>query len=111
MPASIYKLLNLRDLEPTGMEVQLANRSVVQLLGVLEDVNELIFPPDFYMLDMEDNAFEEGSVLILGRPFFMTAKTKIHVHARTLLMEFGDTYVEFNIFEALKHPAEDHSNF
>ncbi|RDY09978.1 Retrovirus-related Pol polyprotein from transposon 17.6, partial [Mucuna pruriens] len=26
-------------------------------------------------------------------------------------MLFGDTYVEFNIFEALKHLAEDHSTF
>ncbi|RDY12148.1 hypothetical protein CR513_03098, partial [Mucuna pruriens] len=59
----------------------------------------------------EDDASEEGSALILARPFFMTAKTKIDVHAGTILMEFGDTYVEFNIFEALKHPAEDHSTF
>ncbi|RDY09375.1 hypothetical protein CR513_06261, partial [Mucuna pruriens] len=26
-------------------------------------------------------------------------------------MEFGDTFVKFNIFEALKHPVEDHSIF
>ncbi|RDY05285.1 hypothetical protein CR513_10892, partial [Mucuna pruriens] len=63
------------------------------------------------MLDIEDDASEERSVLILGQPFFMTAKTKIDVHARTLSMEFGDTYVEINIFEALKHPTEDHSTF
>ncbi|RDY01490.1 hypothetical protein CR513_15177, partial [Mucuna pruriens] len=46
MPTSIYKSLNF------------ANRSVVQPLGVLEDVlvqvNELIFATDFYVLDMED---------------------------------------------------------
>ncbi|RDY04926.1 hypothetical protein CR513_11286, partial [Mucuna pruriens] len=29
MPTSIYKSLNFRDLEPTGMTIQLANRSVV----------------------------------------------------------------------------------
>ncbi|RDY07870.1 hypothetical protein CR513_07946, partial [Mucuna pruriens] len=56
------------------MEIQLANRSVVQPLGVLED-------------------------------------TKIDIHAGTLSMEFGDTNVKFNIFEALKHPTEDHSIF
>ncbi|RDX78781.1 hypothetical protein CR513_40888, partial [Mucuna pruriens] len=58
MPTSIYKSLNFGDLEPIGMTIQLANRSVVQPLGVLEDVlvqvNELIFPADFYVLDMED---------------------------------------------------------
>ncbi|RDX75208.1 hypothetical protein CR513_44938, partial [Mucuna pruriens] len=103
------------DLEPTGMTIQLANRSIVQPLGVLEDVlvqiNELIFPADFYVLDMEDEASEKESTLILGRPFLMTARTKIDVHAGTLSMEFGDTLVQFNIFEAMKHPIEDHSLF
>ncbi|RDX77632.1 hypothetical protein CR513_42210, partial [Mucuna pruriens] len=70
MPTSIYKSLNFGDLEPAGMTIQLANRSVVQPLGVLEDVlvqvNELIFPTDFYILDMEDDTSRKGSTLILG---------------------------------------------
>ncbi|RDX89903.1 hypothetical protein CR513_28298, partial [Mucuna pruriens] len=115
MPASIYRSLNFGDLEPTGMTIQLANRSIVQPLGVLKDVlvqvNELIFPTDFYVLDMEDETFGKESTLILGRPFLMTARTKIDVHAGTLSMEFGDTLVQFNIFEAMKHPTEDHSLF
>ncbi|RDX71301.1 Retrovirus-related Pol polyprotein from transposon 17.6, partial [Mucuna pruriens] len=41
----------------------------------------------------------------------MTARTKIDVHAGTLSMEFNDTLVQFNIFEAMKHPTEDHSLF
>ncbi|RDY14454.1 hypothetical protein CR513_00473, partial [Mucuna pruriens] len=109
MPTSIYKSLNCGDLEPTGMTIQLANRSVVQPLGVLEDVlvqvDELIFPADFYVLDMEDKT--QGK----GRPFLMTAKTKIDVHVGTLSMEFGDTLVYFNIFETMNHPVEDTSLF
>ncbi|RDY05420.1 hypothetical protein CR513_10747, partial [Mucuna pruriens] len=111
MPASIYRSLNFGDLEPIGMTIQLANRSTVQLLGVVEDVlvqvNELIFSADFYVLDMEEEISRKGSTIILGRPFPMTAKTKIDVHAGTLSMEFGDTLVQFNIFEAMKHPTED----
>ncbi|RDX84774.1 hypothetical protein CR513_34123, partial [Mucuna pruriens] len=38
MPTSIYKSLNFGDLEPTRMAIQLANKSVVQPLGVLKDV-------------------------------------------------------------------------
>ncbi|RDX74598.1 hypothetical protein CR513_45635, partial [Mucuna pruriens] len=95
MPTSVYKALNFGDLEPTRMTIQLANRSIVQPLGVLEDVltqvNELIFPAHFYVLDMEDETSEKGSTLILGRPLLMTARTKIDVHAGTLSMEFGDT--------------------
>ncbi|RDX64909.1 hypothetical protein CR513_56473, partial [Mucuna pruriens] len=79
MPASIYRSLNFGDLEPTGMIIQLANRSIVQPLGVLEDVliqvNKLIFPADFYVLDMEEETSGKGSTLILGRPLLMTAKT------------------------------------
>ncbi|RDY06826.1 hypothetical protein CR513_09128, partial [Mucuna pruriens] len=41
----------------------------------------------------------------------MTVKTKIDVHARMLSMEFGDTLVQFNIFEAMKHTTKDHSLF
>ncbi|RDX68486.1 hypothetical protein CR513_52517, partial [Mucuna pruriens] len=97
MLASTYRSLNFGDLEPTRMTIQLANRSIVQPLGVLEDVlvqvNELIFPADFYVLDMEDETSGKGSTLILGRPFLMTARTKIDVHAGTLSMEFGDTLV------------------
>ncbi|RDX97958.1 hypothetical protein CR513_19203, partial [Mucuna pruriens] len=89
MPTSIYKSLNFGDLEPTGMTIQLANRSVVQPLGVLKDVlvlvNELIFPANFYVLDMEDERSRKGSTLILG--------TKINVHVGILSMEFGDTLV------------------
>ncbi|RDX84922.1 hypothetical protein CR513_33955, partial [Mucuna pruriens] len=115
MPASIYRSLNFGDLKPTRMTIQLVNRSIVQPLGVLEDVlvqvNELIFPADFYVLDMEDETSKKESTLILGRPFLMIVRTKINVHVGTLSMEFGDTLVQFNIFEAMKHPIEDHSLF
>ncbi|RDX64683.1 hypothetical protein CR513_56732, partial [Mucuna pruriens] len=115
MPTSIYKSLNCRDLEPTRMTIQLANRSIVQPLGVLEDVlvqvDELMFPADFYVLNMEDETPGKGSTLILGRLFLITTKTKIDVHARTLSMEFRDTLVQFNIFEAMKHPVKDTSLF
>ncbi|RDX76483.1 hypothetical protein CR513_43511, partial [Mucuna pruriens] len=73
MPASIYKFLNFGDLEPTKMTIQLENRSVVQPLGVPEDVlvqvNELIFLADFYVLDMEDETsgeFSDNLMCILG---------------------------------------------
>ncbi|RDX65021.1 hypothetical protein CR513_56355, partial [Mucuna pruriens] len=48
----------------------LTNRSVVQPLGILKDVlvqvNELIFPTNFYVLDMKDETSGKGSTLILG---------------------------------------------
>ncbi|RDY08769.1 hypothetical protein CR513_06948, partial [Mucuna pruriens] len=109
MPTSIYKSLNFGDLEPTRMTIQLANRSVVQSLGILEDVlvqvNDMIFPTDFYVLDMEDETSGKGSTLILGRPFLMTSRQRL------ICMLGCSQWNMFNIFEALKHPTKDHSLF
>ncbi|RDY10463.1 hypothetical protein CR513_05006, partial [Mucuna pruriens] len=94
-----------------GASINVMPTSVIQPLGVLEDVlvqvDELIFSTNFYVLDMEDETPRKRSTLILGRPFLMTAKTKID----TLSMEFRDTLVQFNIFEAMKHLVEDTSLF
>ncbi|RDX78501.1 hypothetical protein CR513_41219, partial [Mucuna pruriens] len=56
-------LLNFGDLEPIGMIIQLANRIIVQPLGILEDVlvqvNELIFPADLIHLDSGVTIFDD----------------------------------------------------
>ncbi|RDX77184.1 hypothetical protein CR513_42732, partial [Mucuna pruriens] len=83
MPTSINKALNFGDLEPTRMTIQLANRSILQPLGILEDVlvqvDDLIFPADFYVLDMEDETFGKGSTLILGTPFLGSIHAEVKV--------------------------------
>uniref|UniRef100_A0A151UIQ3 Aspartic peptidase DDI1-type domain-containing protein n=1 Tax=Cajanus cajan TaxID=3821 RepID=A0A151UIQ3_CAJCA len=73
MPLSIFKSLSLGPMQPTGVVIQLANRSVAHPTGFIEDVlvrvGELIFHADFYVLDMEEG-FSHGFVpIILGRPF------------------------------------------
>ncbi|RDX92866.1 hypothetical protein CR513_24958, partial [Mucuna pruriens] len=112
MPSLVYRLLKFGDLEPTGVIIQLANRSITHLFGILEgvlvQVNELIFQVDFYVLDVEDEPSSKGSTLILSRPFLMTARTKIDVHAETLSMEFDNNMMQFNIFKVMKHPTENH---
>ncbi|XP_042407530.1 uncharacterized protein LOC121997267 [Zingiber officinale] len=113
MPKSVFQSLRIGPLHPTGVVIQLANRSQAHPAGVIEDVlvnvRELIFPADFYILDMEGDVLANRAPLILGRPFLKTARTKIDVHAGTLSTEIGDTVVRFSIFEAMKDPREDHS--
>ncbi|XP_027357518.1 uncharacterized protein LOC113866919, partial [Abrus precatorius] len=116
MPLSIFTSLSLGPLQPTGVVIQLANRSITNPAGIVEDVlvrvNDLIFPADFYILDMQEGESVKGAApIILGRPFLKTARTKIDVHAGTLTMEFGDSIVRFNILDAMKHPLEEHSVF
>jgi len=115
MPLSIYKSLSLGPMQPMGVVIQLANRSVAHPTGLIEDVlvrvGELIFPADFYVLDMEEGFSHGSAPMNLGRPFLKTTRTKIDVYAGTLSMEFGDTVVHFNILYAMKHPSENHYVF
>ena len=113
MPLSIFKVLNLGPLKETRVIIQLADRSNVYPEGLVEDVlvkvNEFIFPVDFYIVDMNDAYSTDSAVILLGRPFMSTARTKIDVHEGTLSVEFDGEKVTFNIFDAMKHPVDTES--
>ncbi|XP_051115786.1 uncharacterized protein LOC127240953 [Andrographis paniculata] len=110
MPNSIFKSLNIGPLKETGIIIQLADRTNAYPEGIIEDVlvqvNELIFPVDFYVLDMHDDNSPNPSPILLGRPFMCTAQTKIDVKTGTLTMEFEGVKVHFNIFDAMGYPVE-----
>ncbi|XP_012490549.1 uncharacterized protein LOC105803096 [Gossypium raimondii] len=105
MPYSIYKLINAGPLKETRVIIQLADRLVVYPEGLLEDVlvkvNELVFPADFYIINIEDDNSTNSSDILLGRPFLSTASAKIDVQSETLTMEFDG---EINVYEAMSHP-------
>ncbi|XP_024035604.1 uncharacterized protein LOC112096411 [Citrus clementina] len=115
MPRSIYSSLNIGPLKETGVIIQLADRSNAYPDGVLEDVlvqvNELVFPADFYVLDMEDDNSSNSIPILLGRPFLKTARTKMDIHKGTLTMDFDGEVIEFNMNDAMKYPSEEHSVF
>ncbi|CAN6567537.1 unnamed protein product [Malus baccata var. baccata] len=115
MPYSIYASMNLGELKQDGVIIQLADRSNAYPKGVLEDVlvqvNHLIFPADFYVLEMEDSSHVPSLPILLGRPFMKTARTKIDVFMGTLTMEFDGDIIRFNLSETIKYPMEDHSCF
>ncbi|XP_027156212.1 uncharacterized protein LOC113756982, partial [Coffea eugenioides] len=115
MPKTIFASLNLGPLKETAIIIQLADRTNAYPEGLVEDVlvqvNELVFPADFYILDMGDEKSLNPSPILLGRPFLSTARTKIDVNEGTLSMEFDSETVNFNIFEAMKYPEESNSVF
>ncbi|XP_011093354.1 uncharacterized protein LOC105173347 [Sesamum indicum] len=92
MPLIIYESLDVSPLKEMGVVLQLANHSVVYPEGVLEDVlvqvNELVFPTDFYVLDMRGHISPNSTSIFLGRRFLETSKIKIDVDAGILSMEF-----------------------
>ncbi|CAN6677817.1 unnamed protein product [Malus baccata var. baccata] len=92
MPYSIYASMNLGALKNDG-------------------VNHLVFPTDFYVLEMDESDHAPSLPILLGRPFIKTARTKIDVYSGTLSMEFDGEVVNFNLSDSIKYPSEDHSCF
>ncbi|CAN6572579.1 unnamed protein product [Malus baccata var. baccata] len=115
MPYSIYASMNLGELKNDEVIIQLADRSNAYPKGVLEDVlmhvNHLVFPTDFYVLEMEDSNHSSQLPILLGRPFMKTARTKIDVFKGTLTMEFDREVIDFNISDAMRYPHDCHSCF
>ncbi|KAM2413662.1 hypothetical protein ACFX1X_000253 [Malus domestica] len=115
MPYSIYASMHLGELKKDSVIIQLADRSNAYPKGVLEDVlvqvNHLIFPADFYMLEMDESDHSPTLPILLGRPFMKPARTKIDVFNGTLTMEFDGEVINFNLSDSIKYPSEDHSCF
>ncbi|XP_021723160.1 uncharacterized protein LOC110690618 [Chenopodium quinoa] len=111
IPYSLFKSLKLGPLHGTGVVIQLADRSNVYPKGVVEDVlvkvDGLIFPADFYVLDMEHD--KQAVPILLGRPFLKTAKTKIDVSTGSLTMEVDGKAIGYNIYDSIKYPVNTHS--
>ena len=70
--------LNLGELTSTAITLQMADRSMVQPKGILEDVlvkiGKFIFPVDFVIMKMEEDT---QIPLLLGRPFLVTGAALI----------------------------------
>ena len=75
---------------------------------VLVKVHKFFFPMDFIMLDMEE---DKEIPIILGRSFLATGRAMIDVYREELKLRLQDDEVEFNVFEAVRHPVESDTCF
>ena len=111
MPLSVVQRLSLGELTPTTIILQMADRSMPQPEGVLEDVlvkvGKFIFPVDFVVMKME----EDNQVpLLLGRPFLATGATLIDVKKGELTLRVGNEAVHFNMDKSLTQSDVDAEN-
>ncbi|CAM8953557.1 unnamed protein product [Rhodiola kirilowii] len=110
LPFSIYSCLKIGPLKPTGLTIQLADRTCKQPEGKIEDVlvqvGKLVFPADFYVLKMENGGSTNHAPILLGRPFLKTAKMKIDCGSGMLSMEVEGEVFSFDIFRVMKHPMD-----
>ena len=82
IPYSVYEKLELGELQPTPVKIQLADRSVKVPCRMVEDalikVGDLYYPVDFIVLDMAPSVDSPNHIpVILGRPFLATANANI----------------------------------
>ncbi|XP_015966670.1 uncharacterized protein LOC107490405 [Arachis duranensis] len=113
MPLSIFVRLNLAPLKKSAAKFALADKSVITVMGIAEDVlvaiKDLVFSVDFYILEMPPTENRSSSSVLLGRPFLKTSKFKLDAFTSTYSFEVGDKTIKFNLEEAMKHPSEEHS--
>ena len=112
MPLSIVRRLSLGELTPTKMTLQMENRSMAQLKGILEDLlvkaGKFIFPMDFVVIDIEE---DEKIPLLLGRPLLATEVAMIDVKKGELTLIVGTEEVHFNLNQSLKQQDVEEAQF
>ena len=98
MPLSVVQRLSLGELTSTAITLQMADRSMAQPEGVLEDVlvkvGKFIFPVDFVVMKIEEDT---QVPLLLGRPFLATGASLIDVQNGELTLRVGNEAVHFNL--------------
>ncbi|XP_050896951.1 uncharacterized protein LOC127103760 [Lathyrus oleraceus] len=110
MPLVVSRRLNLGELQPTKMSLQLSDRSVKYPVGILEDIpyriEQLYIPTNFMVMDIKE---DDEIPILLGRPFLSTARATIHVKRGKLNFEVGDEKIEFILSKFLMAPIIEDS--
>ncbi|XP_073035324.1 uncharacterized protein [Primulina eburnea] len=88
MPNSLYEKLGLSRIKPTGLSLQMTDKSIRIPLGIVEDVelriDKLKVLAEFLVLDMENS---QNVHVILGRPLLAAVGAMIDVKRGKMTME------------------------
>ncbi|GJR04049.1 reverse transcriptase domain-containing protein [Tanacetum coccineum] len=100
MPFSVWKKLNLPNLTPTCMTLELADRSISRPIGIAKDVSVKVgvfqFPADFVVVDFEP---DPRVPLILGRCFLKTGRALIDVYEGELTLRTSELSIWIDVVE------------
>ncbi|XP_023753133.1 uncharacterized protein LOC111901496 [Lactuca sativa] len=103
MSYSFYKKLNLSYLNPTRMDIHMANRSITYPQGIIKDllvkVDKFVFPVDFGVLNMEEDVHIP---IILRIPFLSTARALVDIHDLKLSLQVGTDDITFGVNQTKK---------
>src|ERR1044072_6468793 len=108
MPLSMFRRLNLGEVTPTMISLQMADTTIKAPYGICEvvlvRVDKFVFPVDFVILDMEE---DERVPLILGRPFLATGRDLIDMELGIMDLRVADDFVRFSVFKNMKRPRDE----
>ncbi|GKB88802.1 hypothetical protein Tco_0961074 [Tanacetum coccineum] len=108
IPYLMFLRLNLGDLKPTRMCIELANKTTQFPKGIAENVmvkiDKFVFPVDFVILDMEE---DHRIPIILGRPILATTHVMIDVFNKKISFEVGDEIITFDLEKSMRFPSTD----
>ncbi|GJS48613.1 reverse transcriptase domain-containing protein [Tanacetum coccineum] len=108
----MFLRLNLGELKPTRMCIELANKSTQIPKGIVENVivkiDRFFFPVNFVLLDMKE---DHKIHIILGRPFLATAYAMIDVFNKKISFKVGDETITFDIEKSIRFPHSDDDTY
>ncbi|XP_043717496.1 uncharacterized protein LOC122665411 [Telopea speciosissima] len=111
---SVFEKFGLGELKSTEVILQLVDRSVKRPRGLLEDVlvkvDDLYFPVDFLVLDMESTS-PKLPPIILGHPLLATTNAYNNCRSGSMDISFGNKKLWLNIFNASLGPYREDECF
>ncbi|KAL4299957.1 uncharacterized protein [Arachis hypogaea] len=115
LPLSIYEKLNLAPLRRSGARFVLADKSIISVVGIAENVlvriQDLIFSMDFHILETPPIDSDKPSSILLGRPFLKISRFKLDTFSGDYSFEAKGKVVKFKLEETMGQPLEVHSIF
>ncbi|XP_016185525.1 uncharacterized protein LOC107627185 [Arachis ipaensis] len=107
MPLPIYERLNLSPLKRSVARFVLADKSIVSVVGIAEnvlvDIQDLLFLVDFHILETPPINSDKPSSILLGRPFLKKSRFKLDAHSGVYSFEADGKVVKFTL-EETKQP-------
>nr|XP_025678360.1 uncharacterized protein LOC112778237 [Arachis hypogaea] len=115
MPLPIYERLNLSPLKRSRARFVLANKSIVSVVGIAEnvlvDIQSLLFLVDFHILETPPIDLDKPSSILLGRLFLKTSRFKLDVHSGVYSFKADGKVARFTLEESRKPILEAYSIF
>ena len=111
LPKGVYDIFPLGELQPLFIKLSLADGSVKQAHGVVEDMivkfENCYFLLDFIIVDMKSMKDFANSHIILGRPFLATAKEITDWAKGEVIFQVGDSKMKVSINKLIRRPSHE----